>query len=186
MIVTDLCRVFLYLLLITVGSIDAKVLQVIEDRSVLDGKQQLVVKFAATWCSTCQHIAEPFAAVSDEPEFQHIIFVHIDIERHEQVSKQHGVIGVPTIAYFDNGSKKGQVVGAKDLGSFKDHLRESIRAHFNMAADQTRLAAVAPVQEQEDNCEQQSDNIRTVLVWVWNGITHIVDDVATAFKWIFA
>ena len=93
-----LYRVFVYLLLIVGQTMYGKVVHVVEDRSVLDGKQPLVVKFAASWCSTCQHIAEPFEAVSDEGEFQHITFVHVDIERHEQVSKQHGVIGVPTFA----------------------------------------------------------------------------------------
>jgi thiol-disulfide isomerase/thioredoxin len=187
MVVWYVWRNFLYILLLISGSIQAKVTHVIEDRTVLGTKQPLVVKFAAAWCTTCQQIAEPFEAVSDEVEFQHVIFAHVDIDRNEEVCKQHGVIGVPTFAYLDNGSKKGQIIGAKDLSLFKDHLRESIRSHFNMPSGETRVLAALP--QGEELKEQQAINLaneRNVLTWVWNSIVHIVDDVTNVFKRIFA
>lgn len=186
MIKRYLYRVFVYLLLISGQTMFAKVVHVIEDRSVLDKKQQLVVKFAATWCTTCQHIAEPFEAVSDEAEFQHITFVHVDIERHEQIGKQHGVIGVPTFAYFDNGSKKGQVVGANDVNSFKDYLRASIRTHFNMSVVPAQVLAALPREEPLNQPDEHNDTTHHVLAWVWQSITGFVDDVATVIKGIFA
>ena len=182
MVTEYLFRVFLYLLLIVAGSLHAKVIHVVEDKGVLNVKQQMVVKFAASWCSTCQHIAEPFEAISDEAEFQHILFAHVDIERHEEISKQHGVIGVPTFAYLDNGSKKGQEIGAKDLNAFKDHLRGSIRSHFNMPAVETRLAAVA---HEELDPQKLSGNDAPILTWVWERICHVVDDLTQALKNIF-
>lgn len=186
MVAVSFYRKNLYLFLLISFSMQARVVHVVDDRGLLDSKKQMVIKFAAEWCSACQHIAEPFEIVSDEAEFQHVLFVHIDIDRHDDVSKQHEVLGVPTFAYLDNGSKKGQVTGAKDLSSFKDHLRESIRLHFNMPLGQSRVLASAADVEGMNTCLVATNNDDNLFNWVWNGIAQMFDDVANAFKSIFA
>lgn len=178
--------VVLHLLLLLMGKIQAKVTYIEHDRAALDSKQPMVIKFAARWCGTCQSIAELFESVSDEAEFHHIIFMCIDIDAHEEISKQYGVIGVPTFAYLENGSKKGQIIGAKDVSSFKDNLRESIRFYFNVSPNKSTTVAIAPVLDVLKTVVITGEEGDSPLQWVWNSFVHFFDDVAQMFRRVFA
>jgi thioredoxin 1 len=164
----------------------AKVIDMKDNQSVLESKQRMIIKFAATWCTTCQSVADLFEALSDEQEFLHITFVRVDIDQYKEVSTQHGVIGVPTFAYLENGSKKGQLTGTQDIGTFKDHIRDSLRSHFNLPAPVT-VVAQADV-DFNDYCMRlaHGQSNEGMFEKLWHAMVHLVDDVTDMIKRVFA
>lgn len=98
------------------------------ETKILASKKPALIAFSSSWCSMCKHITQPFEDVSNEAEFSHILFAHIDIDEHSSISQAHGIIGVPTFVYLENGVKKDQSVGLQDLASFKPTLRTVLRS----------------------------------------------------------
>ncbi len=56
------------------------------------------------------------------------------------MSKQNGIVGVPTFVYVDNGAKKIEEIGVQNMPSFKDHLRDNVRKTFQVAQNATDMS----------------------------------------------
>ena len=106
------------------------------NHEVLQSKQPTLVKFSADWCGVCQGIKRPFEEIAHEKEFNRIKFVEVDIDKHQNLSKEHGVIGIPTFLYVTKGEKKGQDIGIKNMTTFKDDLRTSLRKNLMVAKNE--------------------------------------------------
>ena len=112
-----------------------------------------LIKFSTPWCATCGKIEQSFQDVSDEQEFDNILFAHVDADELKTISKQHGVIGVPAFVYLENGSTKNQTIGIHNTATFKDDLRSTIRKSLTLAHGS------AMQQEQEQEQEQELHTI---------------------------
>lgn len=42
---------------------------------------QVVVDFSAVWCGPCRMISPYFEQLSEDPAFQHIIFLKVDVDQ---------------------------------------------------------------------------------------------------------
>lgn len=102
-------------------------------QEVVDRHKRVLVKFSADWCSVCNSIQRPFEEVACEDEFCDVTFAQVDVDKLDNVSKQHGIVGVPTFVYMENGSKKVEEIGVNDMQGFKNHLRENLRKTFDVA-----------------------------------------------------
>lgn len=100
------------------------------DADVLANPRPVVVKFAASWCSVCQEVKEPFTQVAAEEEFQNIVFAQVDIDQLSAVCDRYDLQAVPTIMFFQSGQKKFQEIGVKDMRKFKEKLRNDINNVF--------------------------------------------------------
>lgn len=140
----------LSLICCAINTLSAKILHIADDKQygeVLNTKRPLLVEFAAEWCSVCNGIQPQIEEISNDPEFKHITFAQVDVDKCDGVCKQNGIVGVPTFVYVENGAKKVEEIGVQKIPEFKDHLRVSLRKNLQcsdqdggsdvcMAADQ--------------------------------------------------
>ncbi len=132
--------------LITSSSILANVITITDEnqynQAVLKSDTPVVVEFAADWCGVCKGIEKSLQEVAQEPEFAHVTFAQVNIDQLEGVSRQNGIVGVPTFMYIEKGQKVNEEVGIQNMTAFKDHLRTNIRTSFKVA--QAKVPAQAP------------------------------------------
>lgn len=72
---------------------------VIDFNEFINSDNPVLVDFYASWCSPCKMIA-PFV---DELHAEGYGVVKLDIDEHEELVKEHKVMGVPTLLVFKNG-----------------------------------------------------------------------------------
>lgn len=72
------------------------------DENISKGK--VVVYFSASWCGPCKVLSPVYDQVSNELE--DIKFIKIDIDDQEQLAQKFGIMSIPTLITFENGSKK--------------------------------------------------------------------------------
>jgi thiol-disulfide isomerase/thioredoxin len=129
-------RITLLVLALAGGMAQAQFIRIQDEnqyQDALKSNKNMVVEFAADWCSVCNGVKQPFQELSSEPEFQQIAFAQVDVDKLDGISKQNGVVGVPTFVYLENGSKKVEEIGVQNMPAFKDHFRQNIRKTFKLA-----------------------------------------------------
>lgn len=121
-------------LLITTAHLSASLLTIETEAQfeaqVVNNPKPVVVKFAGTWCSVCAEVKEPFAQLAQEPQYAAIDFAQVDVDQLGTVSDRYDISAVPTFIFFQNGQKKLQEVGVKDMATFKDNLDTSLKKAF--------------------------------------------------------
>jgi len=170
--------------LLLVTHAHAKIVEITTTNPLPTTTQPVVIKFAADWCSACHHIDAPFAQISDEPEFQHIIFAHVDIDHNKELAKKYKIIGVPTLIYLQDGIQKDQSVGIKDVHSFKNNLRESICTNFNVTCKQAPVHTITKEFASSQNTPHDHD-ATNILQWLWNSIMRIFNYCMNMIKRLF-
>jgi len=127
---------FASLALSALSNIQAKIIHVSDEaayNNALKSNQQLIVEFSADWCSVCNNVKKPFEEIANEAEFGDVTFIQVDVDKLDGISKQNGVVGVPTFVYLEKGDKKVEEIGVQNLPAFKDHLRDNLRKTFKVA-----------------------------------------------------
>ena len=79
---------------------------------VLASDQPVIVDFWAEWCGPCQLVAPELEKIQAEYDGK-IKVVKLNIDENPQLASRSGVMSIPTIALFQNGDLKAQVVGAR-------------------------------------------------------------------------
>lgn len=106
-------------------------------KQAMNSNKNMVVEFSADWCSVCNGINAPFEEIAGEKEFQQVAFAKVNVDKLDSVSKQNGIVGVPTFLYVEGGQKKVEEIGVQNMPAFKDHLRENLRKNFKLAQNDT-------------------------------------------------
>ncbi len=125
--------------------IEAKIIHIADEnqyKQAMDSNKNMVVEFSADWCSVCNGIKKPYEEIADEQEFQQVAFAQVDVDKLDGISKQNGIVGVPTFVYIEQGTKKVEEIGVQNMPAFKDHLRENLRKNFQLA--QNEAAQLSP------------------------------------------
>lgn len=76
--------------------------------SIKDGVS--IVDFFATWCMPCRMFAEILEDIEDEIGEKINIF-KIDVDKNKELSRQFGVLSIPTILIMKDGELKEKHVG---------------------------------------------------------------------------
>ncbi|HOO68042.1 MAG TPA: thioredoxin [Bacilli bacterium] len=81
----------------------------------------VVVDFFATWCGPCKMLAPELETVSKE---MNINIIKVDVDKYQMLAQKYGVMSVPTLYVFKNGT----VVGNRSGYMPKDMLKEWIES----------------------------------------------------------
>ena len=103
--------------------------------AAMKNNKHMIIEFSAEWCSVCNAINKPYAELANDPEFKHITFAQVDVDKLDGVSKKYGIVGVPTFLYIENGDKKVEEIGVQNMPAFKDHIKETIRSNFTVTSN---------------------------------------------------
>jgi thioredoxin reductase (NADPH) len=85
----------------------------------------IMVKYASPTCGPC-HTLKPILGKVVEEFGDKIHYVEIDITEDPEIAESAGVIGTPTVQFFKNKDKIGEMKGVKQ----KSQYREAIEAHL--------------------------------------------------------
>ena len=74
---------------------------------VKNGK--VLVDFYATWCGPCKMMHPVIEELAkDYPELK---IIKVDVDQHEDLAMNYGVMSIPTIILFENGEEKNKSIG---------------------------------------------------------------------------
>ncbi len=147
-------RILPYALLLAAlsgAAIQAKVIQIADEtqfQQAMKNNKNMVVEFSAGWCSVCNNINQPYQELAAEKEFEQVAFAQVDVDKLDGISKQNGIVGVPTFVYLEGGNKKVEEIGVQNMPAFKDHLRENLRKNFQLAQND-QSAEITPAMMEE-------------------------------------
>jgi len=174
---------------ILTSTINAKMIQVSDEdtyNQALKSNQQLVLEFSADWCSVCNNIKKPFEDIANEKEFGNVAFVQVDVDKFNDLSKKHGVVGVPTFVYLEKGDKKIEEIGVQNLPAFKDHLRDNVRKTFQLAQNDMSDAELGQMDQVMADITEQDIVIDEPPVEEPNFLVRIMEAVTSFFVFIFS
>ena len=90
------------------------------DSSVLNSDKKVLVDFYADWCGPCKMLGPIIEELSEEND--DYSYVKINVDEAENISRQYGVMSIPTLIIFENKEVSKKSVGFKTKDELKDFL----------------------------------------------------------------
>jgi len=78
----------------------------------------VLVDFYADWCGPCRVVA-PFLEEMARRHVGRLLVLKVDSDRWPELTRQHGVRGIPTLLLFDEGREVRRHVGAASLAQLE-------------------------------------------------------------------
>jgi len=91
------------------------------DSEVVSADVPVVVDFWAPWCGPCRMVAPVIDELSKRLGSS-VKFVKVNIDDNGELAQRFGVMSIPTIAKFENGTMSAQVVGARGADALAKEL----------------------------------------------------------------
>lgn len=122
-----------FVVLMSLASVVSSYAKLIENPTAAEfnsliAKGNVVVDFFATWCGPCKRLGPVLHQIAEEPAFQSVTFIKLDVDKNPDLTQQYGVRSMPTILFFSNGKELGRSSGFNG----KVALETSIRQQFGL------------------------------------------------------
>ena len=73
---------------------------------LINNNKILIVDFFATWCGPCKMLSPVLEEISKE-----VTVVKIDVDKHEQLARDYGIMSVPTLIFFKDKNEVDKYIG---------------------------------------------------------------------------
>jgi thioredoxin 1 len=106
-----------------------ELLNVTEDtfqKEVINSSKPVLVDFSAVWCGPCKMLDPIVKQLAGEWDGK-VKVVKIDADQNPNILMQYGVLGIPTLLFFEGGEIKERITGYMP----KDKLIAKFSPHFN-------------------------------------------------------
>ncbi len=81
--------------------------------------KEAVVDFYADWCGPCKMFAPVFEEASNDSS---INFVKLNVDEHEDLAREYGVMSIPTTIHFKDGKEVSRQIGFMSKEDFRRFL----------------------------------------------------------------
>lgn len=95
------------------------------DAEVIDSALPVLVDFWAEWCHPC-HMVEPAVKQIASDNAEKIKVVKLNIDENPDIASRYGVLSIPTLLLFIEGTEKARVIGARP----KDSILSEIQSYL--------------------------------------------------------
>lgn len=85
---------------------------------IKEGK--VIVDFFATWCGPCKMLGPVLEKVAES--YKDVKFVKMDVDECPNISKEFGIMSVPTLLKFENGNLIDKRIGYQNIEELKNWL----------------------------------------------------------------
>lgn len=82
---------------------------------------KVLVDCFATWCGPCKMLGPIIDEVAEE--VNNCTFYKLDVDESENISKQYGIMSIPTLLLFQDGELVNQTVGFKSKEELKKFIK---------------------------------------------------------------
>ena len=73
---------------------------------LINNNKILIVDFFATWCGPCKMLSPVLEEISKE-----VTVVKIDVDKHEKLARDYGIMSVPTLIFFKDKNEVDKHIG---------------------------------------------------------------------------
>jgi thioredoxin 1 len=97
------------------------------EREVIRSEQPVLVDFSAAWCGPCKKL-EPIVDEIAGDYAGRLKVVTVDVDRAPNLAVRFGVLSVPTLILFRDGSVKDQVLGLVSKSAIAQRVDRVLQA----------------------------------------------------------
>ena len=90
---------------------------------VLQSKIPVLVDFWAPWCAPCRMVAPVVEELAEEYDGR-VSFAKVDVDQNAKTASQYGVMSIPSLIIFKDGSPASNLVGFRPKADLKRALDE--------------------------------------------------------------
>lgn len=98
-----------------------KEIQEKEWKKVIEQKGKILVDCYAPWCGPCKLLSPIIDELAEETK--NCKFYKINVDDAEEISREYGVMSIPTLLLFEDGELKEKTIGLKS----KEELKKIIK-----------------------------------------------------------
>ncbi|MCH8130762.1 MAG: thioredoxin, partial [Acidobacteria bacterium] len=99
----------------------------------------VVVDFWAEWCQPCKILSPALERVTEEAEGAFEL-VKVDVDANQELAKQYGVQGIPTVIAFRDGEEVSRFTGALPESALVEWVSGIMPDEFDLMLDQAMTA----------------------------------------------
>ena len=90
---------------------------------VLQSKIPVLVDFWAAWCAPCRMVAPVVEELAEEYD-DRVSFAKLDVDQSPKTASQYGIMSIPSLIIFKDGSPVSNLVGFRPKADLKRGLDE--------------------------------------------------------------
>ncbi len=91
------------------------------DQIVLQAETPVLVDFWAEWCGPCRMVAPLVDELAEEYEGR-VVFTKVDVDQNSRAASKYGIMSIPALLIFNNGSPITNIVGFRPKAELKKSL----------------------------------------------------------------
>lgn len=91
------------------------------DSEVMQAAGAVLVDFTATWCGPCKKLEPVISEIATNYD-ERLKVVKVDVDKAPGIAAKFGVLSVPTLIFFRDGTVKDQVLGLVSKQALADRV----------------------------------------------------------------